>query len=154
MAQELPRAMSHCSHFYGIVQLSFPDEELPISSDFAEVSQHDVKNCQLHGGSQIRSAKHNLDFSRRQDKAKPLCQEQHLTVSRRLFHFSSLDLDIATLKIIQGRQQQPSTCCFGRTPMYVKNTRHLQTPEGPAPLGRGQGDKEACRMSKHTTHYE
>lgn len=43
-------------------------------------------------------------------------------------------LDIATLKIIQGRKQQAGTRCFGRAPMHV-NTRHPQSPKGAAPLG-------------------
>lgn len=140
MAQELPRAMSHCSHFYGFVQLSFPDEELPISPDLAEVSQHNVKQCQLHGGSQTRSPKHNLDFSRRHDWSKLLCQEQRFDSIKKVVQFQQfVGLDIATLKIIQGRIvlqncQQLSTCCFDRTPMHVRNTRHSQTPEGPVPL--------------------
>lgn len=44
-------------------------------------------------------------------------------------------LGITTLKIIQGRRQQPSTSCFGRAPTPVRNTRHSQTPEGPVSLG-------------------
>lgn len=47
----------------------------------------------------------------------------------------SVGLDIATLKIIQGRKQQPSTWCSGRAPMHVRNTRHSQSPEGAVPLG-------------------
>lgn len=44
-------------------------------------------------------------------------------------------LDTAALKIIQGRKQQPSTRCFGRAPMHVRNTGHPKSPDGPAPLG-------------------
>lgn len=120
MDQELPGAVRHFSHFSGFVQRPFPDEDLPVSPAFAEVSQQIHEETPASQWVPSRECKAQSALLREVGLIQAAAPGTFASVKKAVPPQRFAGLGIATLKNKVGQKA-------ANKDTLVRNTRHPQS---------------------------